>query len=190
MNIYNKIATLFVLVLILSGVRCPAQGLNTVNVKTNSLSYFFRTWNVAVDVPVGKRISTQATFTKLNMVTFIDTEIDGFILTADFKYYLISKTKKNRLITTYISPYLKFEDLFFENEFDERALKTLGGGLMIGKHIEPKRQDWFILDLFIGPNYIPKNMKVIKDNGNPDFPIPTTLYSLGLRFGIMLGLKL
>jgi hypothetical protein len=110
-----------------------------------------------------------------------DVKISGIFITPEYRMYL--SASKTAPAGFYVGPYLRYQNLKIEDEFDKATLSTFGGGVVAGH--QWIFRDRFSLDLFLGPNYNSGNVKVTSGS-EPD--VPTTFKGFGIRTGVTFGI--
>jgi hypothetical protein len=167
------------------------------NIKVNLPNLPFMVWNVQAEYLM-KYHSIQVGYAKADGSTFIDTDVEGHFVNLEYRIYLQPEKK---FTGTYFSPYLRWQNIYFEGTGDGTGIgkdiiqvNNIGGGLVLGRVAHPFKIRWLVLDYFAGVNYIPKKYDVIElTSGIPpnshSFPLPPTLYGLGVRVGIALGVR-
>jgi hypothetical protein len=108
-------------------------------------------------------------------------KISGFFITPEYRMYL--SANKTAPAGFYAAPFLRYQNLKIEDEFDKATLTTFGGGVVAGHQWIFRER--FSLDMFLGPNYNSGNVK-ITSGSQPD--IPTSFKGFGIRTGVTFGL--
>lgn len=158
-------------------------GEGKVNVfKVNMLSPLVRTGSVFYERKLSEKSSAQIglAYTGFNRES---VKINGLVITPEYRLYL--SESKSALEGFYIGPYLRYQNLKFEDDFENKAtLNSFGGGVLAG-------HQWIFsnivsLDIFLGPNYNAGDIKV--SQGSDDIDVPSNVRGFGLRFGVTLGI--
>jgi len=184
----KKKVLLFILLLLVAHLAClQAQPQNTGKniIKSNFLSLPFSTWNLQYERLFAKK-SVQLSVAYINDFNFIETRMSGTYLTVDYKIYLNVPQKGFK---NYIAPYIRYENIYFEDDPDAIRVNTVGGGFLYGWMIYFFKTDWLVLDLYGGVNYIPKTYTLEKGMAPPNIDLPITLFGVGGRFGASLGVR-
>jgi hypothetical protein len=161
------------------------------NIKTNLLNLPFKAWNLQYEYLM-KYHSLQVSYTRLHDSPFINSEMYGHLLNVEYRIYL--HHEKN-FTGSYLSPYMRWQNVFIENnDNDVIQINHVGAGFLLGKVVHPFRIERLILDYFIGVNYIPKKYEeitspIVTMPNTHDFPLSPTIYGLGVRAGISLGVR-
>jgi hypothetical protein len=149
--------------------------------KINILSPVVRTGSVFYERKVSDKSSAQLGFayTGYNREGI---KITGVVVTPEYRFYL--SNEKEAIEGFYVAPYLRYQNLKIEDEFDKATLNSFGGGLVAGH--QWLFSDIVTLDIFLGPNYNSGKVKVTDGSGDVD--VPGNFEGFGLRFGVTLGI--
>lgn len=150
-------------------------------IKTNPAILFLPVWNLNYEFRATENKAVQLGVSFLDQANFIDTEMNGAIITFDYKYYL----RKRRNRRGYLQPYLRYQNIEYAGNGDTITQNKIGGGVSAGRVYEVT--EWLVLDLSLGFNFIPTGYKTLETDGEIDVVLPPTLYGFGPRIGVLIG---
>lgn len=154
-------------------------------IKINLLSPVARTFNIAFERAVNDNGSFQLGFYYTGLKVE-DVKFSGFGLTPEYRFYLSQTPAPNGF---YVAPFLRYTNynLTADDTTDKATFTSFGGGVVVGRQWVFKERVTF--DLFIGPKYQSRDLKVTNTSGNADETFDINyLNSFGIRGGITLGI--
>ncbi len=164
-------------------INIQAQEVRRNVVTTNMLNFLFNTQDIQYERRFEKRaLRLSVAYTDNHY--FLNTIMDGWMTTLDYKIYINPGQVGYK---SYVAPYLRFQNMYFEGPVDAVRVNTLGGGVLYGRVFRLFRLDWLTLDLHGGINYIPEGYKLLAGSSPPNIDLPLTSYKVGGRFGLSLG---
>jgi|GEM_PF-5798565 len=181
---------LFIISLLLSST-CNAQEIEPGDgiykhprnsISLNPLIMFLPVWNIQYGRYIQPKKAIHLNVSIMDQAIFNDTKMRGFVLTGDYRYYITNERRRS----TYVTPYLRYQNIQYAGNGDEIQQRRMSGGLALGKLYYIG--DTFFVDLHVGLNYTPTGYKVKRTDGNVDVEIPRTLYGLGPRIGVSVGI--
>jgi hypothetical protein len=180
MKVIQKISVIAVF-LISTIVLVPSAWAQKGNViKINIFSPIAKTFNIQYERKVSASSSLQLGF-YYSGFSIDNTKFSGFGLTPEYRFYL-SDTEAPHGV--YVAPFVRYQNFSVTNGPDKGTLTTVGGGLIIGKQWIFKEK--IALDIFIGPKYSSRNVKVT--SGTDTFDTGNGLDGFGVRAGVCFGL--
>jgi hypothetical protein len=180
----RKIALLFVLgiIIALPVQKLHAQPVKSNVVKTNLFSPIIRTGHLLYERVLNEDMSAQLGFFYTGFTIAETTQLRGFGITPEFRYYLSNKAAPAGIYAA-ISPRYNSFTLKNENENAEATWSAFGAALNIGAQALLK--DVVTLEAYLGPAYSAGSLDVTVGNED-DFDIGS-LDGFGIRFGITVG---
>lgn len=128
----------------------------------------FKGLNLQYEYRFYRNHAIQLWWVRINDSFYIDTRMQGWQTTLDYKFYISQK----RYAKNYISLYTRFQDFNFRGSGDNIQHKHLGGGLILGKTFNPFSVRWWVIDMYVGANFISKKYQIISTNQSVDLPLP------------------
>jgi hypothetical protein len=116
-------------------------------VKVNVLSPVVRTFSGFYERKISSASSVQLGISYTG-AELDEVQIRGWSLAPEFRYYA---TEKGAMQGFYLAPFMRFGNFELDDKVSKADMKTIGGGLLIGKQ-------WLFyrgitLDAFVGPSY-------------------------------------
>jgi hypothetical protein len=178
----KKVVTMFLSIVLtitsFAQERSASGPMNNV-IKANTLTLILASGSIFYERKLTDMTSAQMGVGYMNY-RIENTKLTGLFLTPEFKIYV----RKDAIDGFFISPYLRFNKLGFENKDNssEGSLTTYGGGISFGRQ-------WIfakglILELFFGGHYSDSDIKVNSGTEPPDL---TELEGFRTRVGFCVG---
>lgn len=153
------------------------------HIKFNPVLFLVPAFNINYERFIKDNQSLQIGMTHMDRAYFRDTEMNGRVISLDYKcYYRNDRTKRS-----YFLPYLRYQNMEYLGNGDIIKQKEVGGGVCAGKVFY--LTEWLVADLNLGLNFIPTSYKTIYTDGIVDVEAPITLYGLGPRIGLLIGIS-
>jgi hypothetical protein len=156
-------------------------------VKINLLSPIARTFNIALERAITEDGSLQIGFYYSGYKFPGDggVKMSGFGITPEYRWYLSETPAPNGF---YVAPFIRYASLTLSTDDgsnDEATMTTFGGGLVVGRQWVFKER--VTLDLFIGPKYQTRDLKVKSGSDSEKFDL-NFFNPFGIRGGVTLGI--
>lgn len=153
--------------------------------KANLFSPIFKTGSFFYERKVSDALSLQLGFLFTEDSKFLseNLKMSGYAFTPEIRFY---PSKNEDVKGFYLAPYFRYRTVDIKNVETGglASLTSYGGGLLIGGQFI--FGNIVVLDAFIGPNYMSRDLKV-KSGSEDDFSTGS-LAGFGLRAGIAIGI--
>ena len=152
-------------------------------IKINPIILSFKAWNIGYEyTDLEKNWGLQLNAIAFGDGFFIDTRMTGIQITIDYKRCFPNKK-------TYFAPFLRYQNMEFEDFSGTISHKHPGIGLIVGKVFHPFNIRWWSVDMYAGINHISRRYEIVEGEEPIDIDVPVTIYGTGPRFGITTGIN-